>query len=91
MDIVVSEIVEENLDEKNLCVCHVDANEFVDRIMERYDKYDRSEVKQSVIERVNDMGHGSEGIFVNTGGTGKVELMDFSQEQPTEKHLFPDE
>ena len=91
MDIVVSEIVEEKFERNNMCVCHVDTKEFVSRIMERYEKYDRSEVKESVIERVNDKSHPSEGIFVDAAGSGRVELMDFSQEQSTEKQLFPDE
>jgi hypothetical protein len=90
MDIVVSEIVEENFDRHNLCVCHVETNVLVDRIMERYD-YDRTEVKESVIERVRDKSHGPRNIFVSRGGSGKVELMDWSQEQSTEEHLFPDE
>jgi hypothetical protein len=88
MEIVVSEILEE----KGKPVTHIDSNEFVRRILEKFNEYERREVKESVVEQAGKVGGGgTRGIFINTGMTGKVELMDLNKEKPTEEQVFPDE
>ena len=87
IEIVVSEILEE----KGKPVTHIDSKEFVRRILEKFDKYDRSEVKETVIEQASVGTDGSRGVFIDTGTTGKVRLMDFNKRKPVKEQLFPDE